>query len=100
MKSHRILLITTLTLLIATSLCELQAQSGHYWTNQYGTRSMLLSGSVIGGVEDLGAVFYNPARLSQTENLQKQKNNQEKYKSLENKKSHPTIKPPREKRKN
>jgi hypothetical protein len=68
MKSHRILLITTLTLLIATSLCELQAQSGHYWTNQYGTRSMLLSGSVIGGVEDLGAVFYNPARLSQTDN--------------------------------
>ena len=25
---------------------------------------MLLSGSVIGGVEDLGAVYYNPARLS------------------------------------
>lgn len=27
---------------------------------------MLLSGSVIGGVDDLGAVYYNPARLSQT----------------------------------
>ena len=44
------------------------AQDGHYWTQQYGTRSMLLSGSVIGGVEDLGAVFYNPGRLGQIEN--------------------------------
>ncbi len=41
------------------------AQDGHYWTQQYGTRSMLLSGSIIGGVNDLGAVYYNPARLSQ-----------------------------------
>jgi hypothetical protein len=40
------------------------AQDGHYWTQQYGTRSMLLSGSIIGGVDDLGAVYYNPARLS------------------------------------
>ncbi len=44
-------------------------QQGHYWTQQYGTRSMLLCGSVIGGVSDLGAVYYNPARLSQVENL-------------------------------
>ncbi len=29
---------------------------------------MLLSGSVIGGVDDLGAVYYNPARLSQITN--------------------------------
>jgi hypothetical protein len=39
------------------------AQDGHYWTNQYGTQSILLSNSVIGGVEDLGAVYYNPGRL-------------------------------------
>jgi hypothetical protein len=43
-------------------------QDGHYWTQQYGTRSMLLSGSVIGGVDDLGAVYYNPARISQISN--------------------------------
>jgi hypothetical protein len=42
----------------------MQGQDSHYWTQQYGTKSMLLSGSVIGGVEDLGAVYYNPARLS------------------------------------
>ncbi len=43
-------------------------QDGHYWTQQYGTKSMLLSGSVIGGVDDLGAVYYNPGRLAQIEN--------------------------------
>jgi hypothetical protein len=45
---------------------NLYGQDSHYWTQQYGTKSMLLSGSVIGGVEDLGAVYYNPARLSVT----------------------------------
>lgn len=43
---------------------RLFAQDGHYWTQQYGTRSILLSGSVIGGVDDLGAVYYNPGRLA------------------------------------
>ncbi len=46
----------------------LRSQNGHYWNQQYGTRSMLLGGSVIGGVTDLGAVFYNPARLALVEN--------------------------------
>lgn len=56
-------IITTsvIQILLVANLC---AQDGHYWTQQYGTKSMLLSGSVIGGVEDLGAVYYNPARLS------------------------------------
>jgi len=44
------------------------SQGGHYWTEQYGTRSILMSGSVIGGVEDLGAVYYNPGRLPLIEN--------------------------------
>ena len=42
-------------------------QSGHYWSESFGTRSMLLNGTVIGSVQDLGAVFYNPARISQME---------------------------------
>jgi hypothetical protein len=46
----------------------LLAQAGHYWTEQYGTRSILMSGSVIGGAEDLGTVYYNPGRLSLIEN--------------------------------
>ena len=43
-------------------------QNGHFWTQHYGTKSMLLSGSVIGGVDDIGAIFYNPARLSEPDN--------------------------------
>jgi len=57
--------IRTLSLLIFFFVSvNLRGQDSHYWTQQYGTKSMLLSGSVIGGVEDLGAVYYNPARLS------------------------------------
>ena len=49
---------------IIMGLFPCKAQDGHYWTQQYGTKSMLLSNSVIGGVEDLGAVYYNPGRLA------------------------------------
>jgi hypothetical protein len=38
-------------------------QDTHYWTEQYGARSMLLSGAVIGSVDDMSAVFYNPGAL-------------------------------------
>ena len=44
------------------------AQDGHYWSENYGNRSMLLSGTVNASVEDLGAVFYNPGRLGMIEN--------------------------------
>ncbi len=54
--------------IILSVACRVQGQDSHYWTQQYGTKSMLLSGSVIGGVEDLGAVYYNPARLATIEN--------------------------------
>jgi hypothetical protein len=57
---------------IALVLCSFAikvsfAQS-HYWTQSYGTKSMLLSNSVIGGVSDLGAVYYNPGRLGLVDN--------------------------------
>ncbi|MCG8311329.1 MAG: hypothetical protein MI975_28330 [Cytophagales bacterium] len=44
------------------------AQDGHYWTEQFGNKSMLLSGTVNASVKDLGLVYYNPGRLSQIEN--------------------------------
>jgi hypothetical protein len=47
---------------------DLSAQDGHYWTEFYGTRSTLLNGVVIGSVDDLAAVFYNPARLGIIDN--------------------------------
>ena len=42
-------------------------QAGNHWTEQFGNRSMLLSGAVIGSVTDLGLVFYNPGRLGLVE---------------------------------
>jgi hypothetical protein len=43
------------------------AQGENHWYNQFGDHSFLLSGAVIGGVSDLGAVFYNPGRLADIE---------------------------------
>jgi hypothetical protein len=47
---------------------EASAQDGHYWTEFYGTRSTILNGVVIGSVDDLAAVYYNPARLAVMDN--------------------------------
>jgi len=41
------------------------AQSEYHWSDQFGNKSTLLNGTVIGGVSDLGAVFYNPGRLAE-----------------------------------
>lgn len=58
----------TRTLLLALALAALPvpvlAQSEHYWTSQFGNRSRLLGGAVIGGVNDLSAAFYNPGALA------------------------------------
>jgi hypothetical protein len=35
-------------------------QDAHYWSNQYGTRSVLLGGTGIGSASDLGANYHNP----------------------------------------
>ena len=40
------------------------AQDSHYWSQQYGTRSTLLGGAVVGSVSDLSATYYNPGALS------------------------------------
>ena len=47
---------------------HLFAQDAHYWSEQFGNKSMLLGGTVNASVEDLGLVFYNPGRLAQIEN--------------------------------
>jgi hypothetical protein len=43
---------------------ETAAQDAHYWTLQYGPRSALLGGAVIGSVEDISATYYNPGALA------------------------------------
>ncbi len=43
---------------------SLSAQENNYWNIQYGTRSTLLGGAVIGSVSDLSATFYNPGAIA------------------------------------
>ena len=40
------------------------SQDSHYWNIQYGTRSTLLGGAVIGSVSDLSATYYNPGAVA------------------------------------
>ncbi|MFI5236530.1 MAG: hypothetical protein ACHQLA_01175 [Ignavibacteriales bacterium] len=43
---------------------KLFSQDNNYWNIQYGTRSTLLGGAVIGSVSDLSATFYNPGAIA------------------------------------
>src|SRR5687767_15177530 len=40
------------------------SQDTHYWALQFGTRSSLMGGAVVGRVKDNSAIFYNPACLA------------------------------------
>jgi hypothetical protein len=42
----------------------LPAQETNLWNQQYGTRSTLLGGSVIGSVSDMSSTYYNPGALA------------------------------------
>jgi len=54
-----------ITLAISTIVIHnVSAQDTHYWNLQYGTRSNLLGGAVIGSVNDMAATYYNPAALA------------------------------------
>ena len=54
--------------LMTLPFLQVNAQDGHYWSENFGNKSMLLSGTVNASVTDLGAVYYNPGRLGQIEN--------------------------------
>ncbi len=55
-------------LIIIASVCIISttAQRNYKFEN-FGNRSILLNGNVTGSVDDLGATFYNPARLALVE---------------------------------
>ena len=46
------------------SVQNIYAQDTHYWSIQYGTKSTLLGGAVIGSVSDLSASYYNPGAIA------------------------------------
>jgi hypothetical protein len=45
------------------------SQEGNYNFNNFGNRSILLSGNVTGSVSDLGLVYYNPSFITDVENV-------------------------------
>ncbi|MCB1184841.1 hypothetical protein KDM41_15540 [bacterium] len=53
-----------LALLIVAAAPAARAQDSHYWDSQFGTRSELLGGLVVGAPTDLSATYYNPAWIA------------------------------------
>lgn len=53
---------------VLSSGMGLFAQDTHYWSQQFGTRSALLGGAVLGGANDNTMIYYNPAALGFLEN--------------------------------
>ncbi len=53
----------TLALLLIATAAQIHAQDSHYWTQQFGTRSALMSGAVVAGSDDNSMVYYNPGAL-------------------------------------
>jgi hypothetical protein len=62
------LLRKLLLLLISFACIYSYAQQANYKFNNFGNRSILLSGNVTGSVEDIGLTYYNPSRLTEVEN--------------------------------
>ncbi len=60
--ARRVAILVTAVMAIASAGAS--GQDAHYWSQQYGTRSTLLGGAVIGSVNDLSATYYNPAALA------------------------------------
>ena len=57
----KLLLVVALIFLLPEFL---HPQENNYWNLQYGTRSTLLGGTVIGSVSDLSATYYNPGAIA------------------------------------
>ena len=56
-------------MLAAAVAVPLHAQDANYWTVKYGPRASLLGGAVIGSVNNVSAVFYNPGGLAMADSL-------------------------------
>ncbi|WP_224491279.1 outer membrane protein transport protein [Robertkochia flava] len=63
-NKSRLLLCNMLLLFVL----PLSAQDTHYWSQQFGTRSALMSGAVLGGADDNTMIYYNPGAMGFMEN--------------------------------
>jgi hypothetical protein len=61
---RKICVILSLVFLFILFCQQSSAQDTHYWTYAYGTRAVLLGGTVIGSVLDISGIYYNPGGLS------------------------------------
>ncbi len=59
MRKLRAVFLATGTLSSAAA-----AQDAHYWTHRHGPAAQFTEGTLVGGVNDLSAVYYNPAALA------------------------------------
>jgi hypothetical protein len=57
-----------LIFLLISVISNTTAQDRHYWFQQFGGRSSMLGGAVVGDVRDNSSTFYNPAALGFIEN--------------------------------
>jgi hypothetical protein len=55
---------TLIIIIVILCLSSVYAQDSHYWNLQYGTKSTLLGGAVIGSVRELSATYYNPGAVA------------------------------------
>ncbi len=60
---HSLRMVAAAGIAMLVCLQSSRGQDTQYWNIQYGTRSTLLGGAVIGSVADLSATYYNPGAL-------------------------------------
>ena len=56
--------ISTVLVAFLSGSAIASAQDAHYWTYGYGPIGQLTEGTLVGGVSDLSAVYYNPGALA------------------------------------
>ena len=59
--------ISTVVVAFVSGSAIASAQDAHYWTYGYGPIGQLTEGTLVGGVSDLSAVYYNPGALALVE---------------------------------
>lgn len=54
---------------VFVTLAAFAQVNSHYWSHQYGSRGLLLNGSIIASVNDETAIYYNPGSMAMTDDF-------------------------------